>query len=751
MSKEIPYQNFSSFVMRSPLFPFNFIESVVGGKDTSEEQVREICLDPMVQEAIFLASPDLYQQMQEWLKGELRDKKKAERLIHSMMRYIIRMSSRPTPFGLFAGFNLGKWAEETRVELPSRQEYGRHTRLDMNYLCALALDLAKHPVIKKSIRFYPNSSIYRVGNQLRYVEYRYLKARRTHHIVAVDHSEYLQRVLEAAARGAYLEDLVALLVDEEITEAEAREFIEELIESQLLVNDLEPAITGPEFLDQIMAILKGIPGIDEIKQTVEKIRQILEQTDKSPIGTTIPRYQEIVDTVKPLGTEFELKFMFQTDMIKPAKHCTLASRIAADVLKGMEMMNRLTLRPGTTTLSQFCEAFQERYETREIPLLQALDTECGIGFRQNDQAGDISPLVDDLAVPARGGEGSDLKWDRLQSMLFQKYKQSVAENKFEVTLTEKDLEPFEARWDDLPDTLSAMVQVIRGIDGDNPREQIMITGFGGSSAGNLLGRFCHADQRTFDFVKEIAAKEAELNPDVILAEIIHLPESRLGNILLRPVLRDYEIPYLGKPAVPGEFQLNLADIMVSVQGNRVILRSKRLNKEIIPHLTSAHNYSRNALPIYHFLAELQTQNLRGGAGFGWGALANEYEFLPRVVYQNLVVSPATWNIKDEEIEPLVKINDDEKLLAAVQEWRKKRRIPAYVAQVDADNRLFINLDNLLCIKTLFSVVKNRGGFQLVEFLFDPKTAMIRSAEDVFTDEIIVSFYRTQKREILKED
>ncbi len=620
----------------------------------------------------------------------------------------------------------------------------------MNYLCALALDLAKHPIIKENIKFYPNSSIYLVGDQLRYVEYRYRKARRTHHIVAVDHSEYLQRVLDAAAKGAYLKELVGLLVDDEISEAEAREFIEELINSQLLVNDLEPAITGPEFLDQILAVLENIAGIDDIKRIVLQTRNSIQQVDSSKIGTTTARYQEIIDNLKPLGTEFELKFMFQTDMVKPTLHCLLDQGIADSVLMGVEVMNKLTLSPGSTNLTQFRDAFMERYETREIPLLQALDTECGVGYRQTTYPADISPLVDDLVLPGRGEDGSELRWNRVQAFLFKKYRDALVDNKFEVEITDEDLKPFEARWDDLPDTFSTMVQVVSGKGEDKQKERILMTGFGGSSAGNLLGRFCHAEQKTFDFVKEISAKEAELNPDVILAEIIHLPESRLGNILLRPVLRDFEIPYLGKAAVPEEFQIKLSDLLVSVRGNRIVLRSQRLNKEIIPHLTSAHNYSLNALPIYHFLCDLQTQNLRGGAGFGWGGLANEYEFLPRVVYKNLIFSPATWNIRKDDIEHLLKMKDDDQLLQGVQEWRKKNSIPVYVAQVDADNRLFINLENLLCIKTLFSVIKNRPVYQLVELLFDPQTAVVKSKEGIFTNEFILSFHRTNKRSLSME-
>ncbi len=118
MSNSIPYKNFSTFILRSPLFPFTFIESFVAGRDTPVAELKKVYENPVVQEAIFLASPDLFNQMLEWLKGELKDAKKVERLHYGLMRYIIRMSARPTPFGLFAGFSTGQWAEETRMDLP---------------------------------------------------------------------------------------------------------------------------------------------------------------------------------------------------------------------------------------------------------------------------------------------------------------------------------------------------------------------------------------------------------------------------------------------------------------------------------------------------------------------------------------------------------------------------------------------------------------------------------------------------------
>ncbi len=744
MKQKIPYQNFSSFVLRTPFLPYTFLNSLISGKTTDENKLKEICEKKYIHEAIFLASPNLHDKLLKWLNNKLTDKKEIERLKYSLMKYIIRMSSRPTPFGLFAGCSVGHFKEETNIELQKKENFTRHTRLDMNYLCALAQDLAKHPVIKKNIKFYPNSSIYTSGNNLRYVEYRYTeKSKRTHHIVSVDNSEYLQRIIAVAKNGAYINDLAKLLVDDEISFDESKAFIEELINSQILVNELEPAITGPEFLDQILSVLENIKDIDNIKNTLLKTKKSLQEIDNSPIGIPVSKYYQITENLKTLGTGFELKYMFQTDMITSTDNCYIDERIANDVLKGIEVMNKLSLKPSETNLSKFRDAFYERYEDKEVSLLDALDSESGIGYIQNI-TGDVNPLVDDIILPGSNESSYDIKWNKIQSFLFNKYNKAISENKYEIELTDNDLSKFiveEAKWDDLPDTIYTMAQIVAGKNDNNQKEKIYISSAVGSSAANLLGRFCHADKKIDEYFKEITAKEEEINQNVILAEIVHLPESRTGNILFRPVFREYEIPYLSRSSVNEDYQIKLEDIILSIKGNRIILRSKRLNKEIIPRLSNAHNFFFNALPIYQFLCDMQTQNLRFGIGFNWGALDYEYSFFPRVSYKNLIFSLATWNIKKDDIKDILKIMDDDKLYKAVQEWRKQNKIPSNVLLADVYNELYINLENILCIKTLFSLIKNRPSFKLIEFLFDPKNTIVKNKEGVFINQIVLSFYK----------
>ncbi|MBK7936654.1 MAG: lantibiotic dehydratase [Lewinellaceae bacterium] len=80
-------------------------------------------------------------------------------MIISLTRYLLRMSTRCTPFGLFAGCTLGAWGEQHDVRLALPGQFIRHTRPDMDYLCQLAQSLAQLPGIKEFLRYQPNSSL----------------------------------------------------------------------------------------------------------------------------------------------------------------------------------------------------------------------------------------------------------------------------------------------------------------------------------------------------------------------------------------------------------------------------------------------------------------------------------------------------------------------------------------------------------------------------------------------------------------
>ncbi|KAA1242895.1 lantibiotic dehydratase family protein [Aquimarina sp. RZ0] len=727
MKPKNPYTFFDQYCLRTPLVGLNELHNI-----SSTSEIRKIWKDPIIKEAIFLGSPDLYTEIDKVITA--KHNLPSDRLLDSLLKYLSRISSRCTPFGLFAGCSVGRFGNDTHIEIVSSDNHKRQTRLDMNFVVAWAQNLAKLPEIKQQLLWYPNNSLYKIGDQFRYVEYSYNKFNhREHSLEAITYTEYLETIVEKAKSGATINMLTKLLVDDEITIDEATGFIEELIDNQVLVSQLEPTVTGNDFLVQIQKVLSGLKETEGVVAFITQLSALLGDLD-AQIGNPTEKYYKISKGIENNHISFELKYLFQTDLYPKHINNELNKKWAYKIKKLLPVLNKMTAPQKDTNLDRFIAAYTKRYETREMKLTTVLDTEIGIGYLQHQDASDSTPFLDGLHIPVSVQKEQQITWNPFYNLLQQKLKKT----EYTIEIEDTDLEEFEENWNDLPDTISTMAEMLQ-LDGE---ERMVLGSIGGSSATNLLGRFTTGSPELFSLVKEITDTEQQMNPDAILVEIIHLPESRTGNVIRRETLREYEIPYLGKSSVAAENQIPIDDLMISIKGGKVRLRSKKHNKNVLPRLSNAHNYSANALPIYHFLCDVQKQKLRSGIGFNWGVMLEKRAFLPRVVYKDFILSKARWMIKKEDITGFLN-NNKETLIEAITSWRIQLQIPKLVQLVDGDNTLLIDLENYNMIRMWLDTVKKRKDFILEEFLFTEE-CIVKRGNEGFTNQFVISLYNEEK-------
>ncbi|AYN00924.1 lantibiotic dehydratase family protein [Chryseobacterium sp. 3008163] len=739
----MPLSFFEEYIVRSPLFSRRNFHENAYKEAFSDDELKEICEDSIFQEAIYLASPNLYHELNRWLHSEKElSSSQHQKFKNTILKYYTRMSTRCTPFGLFSGVGLGKFNQETINNKLSDniQLQVRDTKLDMHLLVFLSKTLEKNPNIRNQLLYFPNNSIYKIGKKIRYVEYEYKEGKRDYIISSAPVSEELSQILDFSKQGKTITDTAKILVNEEINHEEAKEFIEELIDNQVLVSELEPNVSGCDFLDTLISILNRIEAKNETDVLIS-IKNKLTELDLK-IGNQVSLYSEIEDLIKSFKTDYEQKYLFQTDVYFKDEF-TISTHWKKEIKKGLSFLNKITLLNKDTPFEHFKKAFYERFETQEIPLSYVLDTEIGIGYLQNKNAKGIHPYLDDLKLPnSQEKQNFHIQLTPFQRILNEKLQEALVENEFTISLNDNDIKDFEEKWHDLPDTLSVMAEIVS----ENNHEKLCIRSVAASSAANLLGRFCSEKSHLQHLTKEITKKEEMLsfgnlmiNSDQhdnseILAEIIHLPEARIGNIIRRPSLREYEIPYLAASVLPKENQILVDDLYISLNNNRIILRSKKLNKEVKPYLTNAHNYHHNALPIYHFLCDLQSQNTRTGLYFNWGGLSQIYKFLPRIEYKNIILSKAQWNITDKEIASLESLLENKnEFLSRMEIWRSKRQIPQWIQWVKSDNTLPMNLENYDMAKLFIQTIKSEKSITIEEFLYNEN--------DDFKREFIFPMYK----------
>lgn len=729
------------YVLRRPLLPVDEVFSLLHRTATGhplEAELLPVFREPVMQEAIYLASPGLYDLLQTWLGGGPVPHR--EKFLKTMLKYLLRAGTRCTPFGLFAGCTSpGHFASRTALAFRADKPLRKHYRLDAHCAARITGYLIDEPAIRAELCCYPNTSLYPVGDKYYYTCCAPESAARRFTVCSVEASPYLKRILHEAQHGARMVQLAGCISGADVPYPEAEAFVQDLIREQVLVTELEMPVTGPDPLARLLDKLAALPGANVHQEALREVQTLLRQDDV-PVKHAF-RIKALLQRHFPL---LQGESLLHADLHFPMESNTLPDGVIASLTKTLGKLLVLNQRTYQPDLEDFKNRFYERFEEQEVPLLLALDSEAGVGYRTGARppAG-YSPLLEDLSLPDFGPEpATTIRWDAWKEFVLRKYATALAEGAKEIVLTDEDLaalgQPGGKAGSQLPQSFAALGNLIAGSEEALDRGDFMFNlhVVAGPSAVNLLSRFCATDPQLLENVRACVQAEEAGQPDVIFAEVVHLPESRAGNIVQHPVLYRHEIPYLAPSAVDEGHQVAIEDLLVSVwRGREVRLRSRKHGKRVIPRHTTAYNCGRG-LPLYKFLCDLQFQECSLNLHWHWNVLEKQL-FLPRVRYRNVILSRSTWTLSAERHlpEPGTAAGDAARLAAL----RTALAMPRYVQMALHDNELLIDFENGHCMALLRDELLKNGTVILKEFLQTPDQCFLPAAGGRCTNEIIIPF------------
>jgi thiopeptide-type bacteriocin biosynthesis protein len=729
------------FVLRTPLLPFDELcgwTAAAGDETDGARRAAALRHDlqarlarPELRAALAIASPDLVEALPHWEADPTG--KRGRRVEQSLVRYFLRMAGRSVPFGAFAGCTLGRLDESSELLLVPRERYRRVSRLDMGYLYALAHAVRTDQRLRAELEHHPNPTLYRAGGVWRYVQARRVAGRLTFALLSVEHSDALASALGEAAPGCRPDDLAAALARElDVATDEARAYVGQLIDAQVLTAELEPSLTGEEPAASLAAACaRG--ALRPIGASLTRARAQLAAADEAPLAACAAAYARVAGELRDLPARPAAPQLVQVDLYKPADAARLSWGVADELARALGSLQRLAQGAGRARpLTRFAQRFAQRYGERWVPLVEALDPDFGPGPLDAEPAAWTTGSAAGLPAARAREETRFTARDRL---LLEHLTRALAEGRTEMRLKQADLEHLptgDAR--PLPDALGVVASLAardaRAIDRGEFRVRLLAAG--GPSGVYLLGRFCHLDPEIERHVRLHLRAEEALRPDAVYAEIVHLPDyDRFGNFTHRPVLRDHELPYLGRSGRDAAGRLDARELLVGVDGERVLLRSPRLGRQVLPRLTTAHAYARgDSLPLYRFLCALSKQHVEDVLTFSWGPL-DAAAFLPRVVLGRVVLSPATWRLAEHEARELAESNDAR---ATLGRWRARVAAPRFV---ECDE-LPLDLDNDLAAATLARMVA-QGARRLSEL--DASALCVRAPEGAFVHQLVMPFVR----------
>lgn len=741
------------FVLRAPGLPLDALASpnptaravdaqetpslrLERNREASRERLRELIQRDLVREAVALASPDLAARLGAWLDGSLKQPE-ARNVERALLKYLGRMSSRATPFGLFAGLSKGVWGPASRLSVQPWRDCRKAVRLDWGVLETMVDRLELEPEVRATLTYWPNSSLYARAGWYRYLERREQAGGqgRAYHLEAVEATPHFEFVLQQARAGAPLEALATSLARQlNVALVEAQTYLGQLIDAQVLCGDLQPPLTSADPLGQVITALQSQPSTAPRAEPLAALGLALTALQDVPPGTHPEGYRSLATPLADLGIASDTRDVLLVDLFRPAPELALSPVVRRALEEGAETLRRLTPPPTEGPLDRFRSAFQERFGRRWMPLLEVLDEESGLGF----DGGDLldSPLLEGLpfrsAPPPRRLSARDLfllaQLPRWQGSLSWDLEDADL-----AALAQPEPAPFPTSFAALTSLEAASLAAL-----DRGEFRFWMEQYSGPTAARWLGRFASGDPDLKDALRTHLRKEEFRRPEVVFAEVVHVPEGRMGNVLARPALRDYEIPFLATAGTAPDQTILPSDLQLTVRGKRVVLMATRLGREVVPRLSSAHNHARGPV-VYRFLAQLQDQDGRPG-GWSWGALA-EQPFLPRVTRGRHVLSKARWRFEGRELQEAMKAAPDG-AWGAFQALRKGRGLPRFVQLTDADNTLRVDLDQVLWVETLHHLVASRASFTLTECFPDADQALVTSPEGPFAHELVIPFEAT---------
>jgi thiopeptide-type bacteriocin biosynthesis protein len=693
-------------------------------------RLRQALSRPEIREGLFLVSGDFFREM----AGAAREPESDQAIGAALAEQLVRLATVVEFSGLQMAPLTGEIARATRLRLGALSS--RHSQVDIEFLTAAAEAAAQLPSVRRGLRFFNNSTLYRVHGKARCLTSNGDGPAREYRSMTMELTPHLEAIIQRAEGGASLDELTSALVslDPEVSRDEAASYVAELVDEQVLMPELAAAVTGADALGDLAEILESFPEAHTISRSLDRAREGIGQIDWEPFSGQAPRYPEIA---KLLSMSNASRPLFRVRVFRTAASPSLSAEIAAEILRGAQVLASLE-RPHDR-IQKFTESFFARYGESVVPLVEALDQQYGIGFEGSGAASE--PLLGglDFARPAESGAGFGTR----ERLLYPKLEEAWTTGSRVLTLTSEELASIAARDAlPLPDSFAVPGAISAPSEAalDAGEYSFRIDRVTGPPGLAPLAPFCTSDPQLKERVERHLRAEESLRPEATFAEIISFPHPGDRHLLVRPRLRQREISYLGLSSADPEHRIPVTDLRLSIVAERIRLTSQRLGCELIPRLTATHDFfdSKNP-PIYRFLCALQNQGTAARLQWSWGALAGA-AFLPRVVCGKLVLCRARWVVGGKAIQDFERPQAVDRFRALCK-IRERLGLPRFVETGEGLRRSVFDLENVLSAESLIQRIRTERSASVVEMFPTPDSLCTLGPQGRYAHEITVPFLR----------
>jgi thiopeptide-type bacteriocin biosynthesis protein len=650
------YQAAGFFMIRAPLLPAAAYRRLTAPQPGPAARLG-LLGEPLAAAALAAASGELYGRLQS-AEGRAGLGDPASRLSRSVFRYLNRMTTRPTPFGLLAAVGTGLFDGSTSLRL------GR----DPLERVVLGPDMAWLEAVLRAAVDSPawSGPVWLTGDT-----------------VSVRASSLVRAILALARRPVRAEELTARLAARyrRADPAQLQRLVQELGRLDFLRADLGLDPAGPD----PCAAAARIAGLGAVGASLAGIGRDLGEMERlGPARLSPARLLDLERRQRALAPGYTAS-TFRADAALSLRGRGLHRSVGAAVADAVTALAAAgTGADGAPPLRDYALAFLERYGPgEEVPVLELLDPHTGLdaprGYRWPAPA--FAP-AETAGHDPPGREHLLLGW--IQQAMFDDGPVELTEQRIGQLARGAVSRP-------PPPLLDVYVQVHAASPEAIDRGDWLaaIAPMGIVPGGRSFGRFHRLlPPDVTDRLRAFLGSEQELEPGPVFAELSYRPaETRMRNVSGHARLRRYEIPVDVRPSVPQEDVIGLDDLLIGLHDGRFSIRSRRLQRPVVA--VQSHMLSPVRAPnVCRFLLEVSAGRYGPIWSFRDPVLAR-LPYCPRITYGKVVLAAARWNLTRELL------GDAGEAGTAIGAWRQRFRAPrhVYLVSQDDDQRLLLDLED----------------------------------------------------------
>src|SRR6185437_3148134 len=201
------FKDFGKVFFRTPIYSYTSLFEDNNKTKNLDDLVLLRLSDPVFLEALYWSSPQLFEAVLKFRVGGMKGAKE-KKLMQTLKKYVIRASTRCTPYGIYAGTGIAGIGQKQENQ---NQVMERKVRIDMGFLLTLKSAIESDTSIYPHLLYSVNNSLYRIPGQYRFIETIIEDGSCHYQLSSLEHSQFLEEIIILSKnRMVSVEDIYAL-------------------------------------------------------------------------------------------------------------------------------------------------------------------------------------------------------------------------------------------------------------------------------------------------------------------------------------------------------------------------------------------------------------------------------------------------------------------------------------------------------------------------------------------------------------